>query len=160
MGISYKSTFSAAAHVKRITEQKKKALDGAMESARAEIQTRTQKGKGADGDLKGYSDKKYYDSDGNRINFITKKGKVRPLETYKEYKLRKLGKDTVNLTETGNMLDAMQSKTELNENGILGKIFFLAQERKKAFWNQALRPNFFKLSREQLQTIVRKLKGK
>lgn len=136
MGITYKSTFSAAAHVKRITEQKKKALDLAIESARAEIQVRTKEGKGADGPLDDYSPK------------------------YRAYKLKKLGKDTVNLTETGNMLDAMQTKTELNEDGILGKIFFLAQERKKAFWNQALRPNFFKLSREQLQTIVRKLKGK
>lgn len=136
MGITFKSTFSAAAHIKRINQEKKRALDLALESERANIQIRTQKGQGADGALKKYSPE------------------------YAKYKREKLGTDTVNLTKTGNMLDAMQTKTEENANGILGKIFFLAQERAKAGFNIALRPNFFKLSREQLATIVRKLKSK
>lgn len=136
MGVSFKSSFSAAKHVKRITDDKQKRLELAMNSALLEMQKRTQEGKGADGDLKEYS------------------------PAYAKFRQEKYGNTKVNLTRTGQMLQAMKSKTELNTNGILGKIFFLAQERAKAAFNQKLRPNFFKLSREQLQTIMKKLKGK
>lgn len=135
MTVSFKSTFSAAKHVKRITDQTNQRMGRAVQDAKSEILARTEKGEGAEGKLKPYSPK------------------------YAEYKKQKLGRTTVNLRETGGMLNAMQTASEILRDGVLGRIFFLASERQKVIWNMKIRPNFFKLSRKQLQTIIRKLKG-
>jgi len=160
VGVNFKSSFKAAEKLKQIQAAKKKALELAINSAAGQIIYRTSQGQGAEGNLKPYSDKKYFDKEGKRINFIKKKGKIRPLESYREYKLRTKGKDTVTLSESGQMMQALKNTVEDNSRGLLGKIFFLAQERQKAIWNQQLRPNFFKLSKVQLQTIIKKLQGK
>lgn len=136
MGINFKSSFSAAKHSQRITQEKKQKLDIAMQDAKKQILVRTGKGQGAEGELAEYS------------------------EGYEAYKKRRTGKTTVTLRESGNMLTSMQATTELNENGIEGKITFSQSEGKKAFWNQQLRPNWFKLSANQITQILRKLKGK
>lgn len=136
MGVSFKSTFSAAKHIKRLNDAHKQRLGLAMQDELETIQSRTQKGKGAEGDLKEYAP-----------------------STLKK-KIKDGRGSTVNLTQTGNMLDAMHSKVEENSDGLLGKIFFLPQEQKKAFWNIQLRPNFFALSKQQLSNIVKRLRGK
>lgn len=135
MGISFKSSFRASDKIKQITARKKKALEQAVNSAAGQIIIRTAKGEGADGALKPYS------------------------KAYAKYKLRSKGKDLVNLSESGQMMQAVKNTVEENSNGLLGRIFFTAQEAKKAFWNQQLRPNFFKLSRAQLETIIKKLRS-
>lgn len=160
MGISFKSSFKASEKIKQIQARKKKALELAINSAAGQIIARTAQGQGAEGKLKPYSDKKYF-KDGKQVEFFTdKKGRTRRLESYRAYKIRTKGKDTVNLSESGQMMQAVKNTVEENSQGLLGKIFFLAQERQKAIWNQALRPNFFKLSKVQLQTIIKKLQGK
>lgn len=107
-----------------------------MVDAKAQILTRTAAGQGAEGDLTAYSPSyaKYKASKGRRV-------------------------DKVDLRLTGQMLKAMQTAVVDNGEKLIGRIYFLAQEAKKAFWNQQLRPNFFKLSSEQIQTIKRKLRG-
>lgn len=157
MPINFKSTFSAKKKIENFNKETKQKMGVAMEVTKTQVLARTADGKGSEGSLKKYSDKKYFDSKGKRINFFSKNGKIRPLESYREYKIRTLGTDKVTLRETGNMLNAMQTTVEQVANGILGKIFFSEQERKKAFFNNLLRPNFFKLSREQLKNIVRRL---
>lgn len=137
MGFSFKSSFNADKKSKELTDTLEKRLGRATEYAQGEISRRTEKGEGADGPLREYA------------------------ESTKAYKLRTKGKDSVNLTETGQMLEAMTSKTERNSNGVAGVIFFgTAEAAQKARWNQDLRPNFFKLSKQQLQTLVKRLRGK
>jgi len=161
MGISLKSSFNADKKSKELTKKFDQRLGTAMEYQVGKIVARTNKGQGADGELKEYSKGKIYrDKKGKEMNFFTKGGKVRPLESYFDYKLRTKGKTTVNLTESGNMLQGMQSDVQENAQGLLGRIFFLPSEQQKARWNIALRPNFFKLTKEQLANIVKTLRGK
>ena len=137
LSISCKSSFNADKKSKQLTQSFEKRLGKAMEYEAGQIVARTEKGGGADGPLAEYAP-----------------------STLKQ-KLEQLGPRgaIVNLTKTGNMLLGMQSDVEENSTGLLGRIFFLPSEQQKARWNIALRPNFFQLSKEQLATIVRRLRG-
>lgn len=136
MGISLKSSFNADKKSKELTRSLEQRLGRAMEFALGKLVRNIESGKGSDGPLKEYAPS-------------TLKKKL------------KAGKgSTVNLTETGKMIQGIQSTVEQNSNGLLGKIFFLPTEQRKARWNIALRPNFFKLAKEQLANIVKTLRGK
>lgn len=157
MAIRFKSTFSAQKRISEIQTRNKVNLGQALSDVKADMLIDIAQGKGYDGAaMKAYSDKKYFDKEGNRINFFTKKGKVRPLETYKEYKLRKLGTAKVNLTETGKMLKAMQVSVLETKEKLIGRLFFLAGERNKARWNLAIR-KFFGLSKGSTQKLNKRL---
>lgn len=134
MGISFKSTFRAAKHSKKIVDEKQRQLGIGLEEAKALMLLDIESGKGFEGTFKPYSPQ------------------------YAAYKKEKLGRTTVNLRETGDMLKAMQTYVVKTSEGLLGKIFFLAQERKKAQRNKELRPNFFGLSAAILKRILNRLK--
>jgi phage gpG-like protein len=77
-------------------------------------------------------------------------------EKFKSAKGRKTS--PVDLTFTGNMLNAITSKVEKFADKIVGTIFFnSAREAAKARGNQDKRP-FFGLSEEQVQRITEKLR--
>jgi len=134
MGIRFRSTFDALKAAKKISDKKLIKLKIAMEDAKDQILEKVGKGQGVNSALEPYS------------------------EGYKRYKVRKGRSGKPDLRFTGQMLKAMQTTAIKSGKGLIGRIFFLEQEVKKAIWNQRLR-NFFGLSEKQILQIKQKMKG-
>ena len=140
MGITFRSTFNAKRIGEAIIQKLEKKLETAMAEAVTQIDTRTASGRKIDGG----SFEKYSDA---YAEFKTKAGRnARP-----------------DLTFTGQMLAAMQSKVERIATGFLGRIFFqggrtgsTASNDQIAGYNQKTRP-FFGLSDTQKKQILKKL---
>jgi len=134
MGIRFRSTFDALKSAKKISDRKLIKLGVAMADAKDQILEKVEKGQGVNSALKPYS------------------------EGYKRYKVKKGRSGKPDLRFTGSMLTAMQTTALRKGKGLIGRIFFLQQEVKKAIWNQRLR-DFFGLSEKQIAQIKQKMKG-
>lgn len=93
--------------------------------------------------------RKQLDVDGNQFDPLSPK--------YAKYKAKKGRKPEPDLTFSGNMLNAIQTRVEKTQDGATGTIFFgSAREALKAAGNQQRR-KFFGLSDEQVARIKKKL---
>lgn len=133
MAIRFKSSFTAKKHIDSIKQRNKTNMGQALSDAKAEMLIDISGGVG-------YDQKKMPEYS----------------KAYKKYKQRKLGNTTVNLTETGKMLKAMQVSVLETSQKLIGRIYFLAGERDKARWNAADR-NFFGLSNSNLTRLKKTL---
>lgn len=135
MGIEFKSGFKPKAFSKEALGRSAKALEKALLDARTQIVRRTQKGTDFEGkEFEPYS------------------------EGYAKKKIKAGRNIKPDLTFTGKMLASIQVNVDTAVSGLLGRIFFgSATEGAKAKYNFERR-RFFELSKDQVKTIVRKVK--
>lgn len=137
MGIEIQRTFDPKKLQKELKDKQKKNLEVALQEAATEIVERTRRQEPVNG------------------------GKFAKLsDKYAKYKQRKGRHGVPDLTFSGSMLRAIQTKVEETINGLLGTIFFgSTAESEKARGNQKFR-KFFGLSRRQQTKIDETLEGK
>jgi hypothetical protein len=157
VGIEVKNAEVILRLVKEKLEKAKARLKGALEDEATRIVLRTRSGLDVDGKpFARYSDSYNQFKAKFRSGFITRTGK-------RGKNARQLiGKfsatpQQVDLTLSGQMLNAIQTKVETTPEGATGTIFFNStEEAVKAQGNQKKR-QFFGLSDEQVQRIKAKL---
>lgn len=134
MAIEIERSFDPKKIQKEIKERQKKNLEVALQEAATEIVERTRRQEPVSG---------------GRFAKLSDK--------YAKYKQRKGRHGVPDLTFSGSMLRAIQTKVEETINGLLGTIFFgSTAESEKARGNQKLR-KFFGLSRRQEKALVEKV---
>lgn len=144
--------------LKQIAEQKiertHRELEKELEGAIREIVRRTQSGQ--DMDNRQFAD--YTDEYKAWKQGFTKSGKLRSRGgRAKRAEFRKVG--TVNLTYSGDMLAAINSKVERVGNDLLGILFFNnPNDAAKARGNMEKR-KFFGLSKEQIERLIQKMRN-
>jgi len=137
VAISIEANFTAKKLAEDIRKRQKKNLEIALIEAKTEIIERTQGQRSVEG------------------------GQFAKLsDKYAKYKQKKGRRGVPDLTFSGAMLRAIQTKVEETFNGLIGTIFFASTaEAEKARGNMKIR-KFFGLSRRQQQKITEKLNGK
>lgn len=143
--VTVTSTFKPSEKKRRLLENLKARMSRAIQKSEREIIKRTQSGK----EINGAAFKPYSPEYKKQKN---SRGKKRRQDA--------LGRgDVVNLTLTGNMLQAITHTVDVEGNAVIGKIYFNGEfEAKKARWNMVKRP-FFGLSKSQMKYILTQLKG-
>lgn len=135
MGIEFKQNFKTEDFKKSVQDNLKTNLERGMAQAATQIVTRTSKG---------------FDVTGKEFQRYTKR--------YEKFKTDKGRNARPDLTFTGRMLAAIQTRVEKVGSSLIGRIFFSSsREAVKASGNQKRR-NFFGLSEEQKQKIVQELR--
>lgn len=134
-------------------------LERRLEEAIGEIVTRTQSGKGVNGEpLKPYTREWR-----NIKNGLTPSGKPTSKLTKRRRNRRSSGiqarGDTVNLTYTAKMLQSIRAKVSSTADKLIGRLFFLPSQAGKAKGNHEKRP-FFGLSDSQIAKIMAAIKEK
>lgn len=147
---------------KAISKDVENALQDALTDARDEIIERTQGGQDVSGKaFVRYTDeyaafKSGFTTGGKRRTVAIKSGKRKGKRRSVPINFGAGGK--VNLTYTGSMLRSIQVKVTRKGKELIGSLFFPLREHGKVRGNQKLR-KFFELSKEQLDTITKKIEA-
>lgn len=136
MGIEIKRSFEPQKLGEEVIKKTEKKLGATLEEMAEQIVTRSRNQNSVDG------------------------GRFKQLSAEYAKRKRASGRSAVpDLTFSGKMLAAITSAVERTGNVLNGRIFFNSvREAEKARGNMKIR-NFFGLSKEQIQTLTRKLRG-
>lgn len=136
MSIEVSTNINTKELIDGILKRKKDLLAVALQDATVELLNRTKSGRDASG------------------------SRFKPLSPqYLKYKVRKTGRGAPDLYLTGAMQKAITSKVDVENNLLIGKIYFTStKEAEKARGNEKTR-KFFELAKAQITTILNKLRS-